>query len=211
MKLTLEKWHRVDEHLKVALEATLKANATPEYAEDFKGFIGMGPPEDFEKMVHKAKSGVRDSILGPQSYQETSDKYYAPRVGPEPYLGQALRKVSFLKHIVKNDGLLWWKICFYKHSQGKRSGASLFCGRDGESKPFGFDAEQANVDGKRPKHLPLAYPGKTGVFEPLFIKVVEYDEAPYYLKVDAHDADGGIVVVEVSLVSVLKVPAFLRV
>ena len=209
MKLTMEKWHRIDENLKLALEATLKAGATPEYTEDFKGFIGMCPPEDFEKMIHRARSGVRDSILGKQPYQETSDKYYAPRLGPEAFLGQALRKVSFLRHIVKNDDLLWWKLVFYKRSKNKHFGAVMWCGRTGEDKVFGFDAEGGE---NPPKYLPLAYPGKTGKFEPFFIRVMEYGRhAPYYLKVEAHDEGNGVVVVEVSLVSILKVPAFLRV
>lgn len=204
MILTWEKFHWMDENLKIALEATLKAGAVPKYAESFKEFLGIVPPDVFKKMIHPAKSGVRDSILGPQLYQETSDKYYAPRLGPEAFLGQALRKVSFIRHIVKNDDLLWWKLCFYKRSQNKHSHASMWCGRMGEDKVFGFNAEDKN-----PQYLPLAYPGKTGKFEPLFIKVMEYGRhAPYYLKVEAHD-EGDAVVVETLVVSVMDVPQFL--
>ena len=198
----------VDPFLKVGLEATLARGALPQYTEGMKDFLERVPPEaeDWKKMIHRAKSGVRGSILGPQPYQETKDKYYSPLVGPEAFLGQSLRKVSFLRHITNVD---WWKLSFERRSQEKRSPAPwMCCGRDGEKEAFGFNAEK---DEKKSHYLSLAYPGKTGVFEPLFIKVVEYGEAPYFLKVDAHDADGGIVVVEVSLVSILKVPVFLRV
>ena len=208
MILTWEKFHWVDENLKVALQATLKAGAVPEYAENVKEFLGIVPPDVFEKMIHRAKSGVRDSILGPQPYQETSDQYCAPMLGPEAFLGQALRKVSFLRHIVKNDDVLWWKLVFYKRSQNKHSCAVMWCGRTGEDKVFGFNAEGGE---NPPKYLPLAYPGKTGKFEPLFIRVMEYGRhAPYYLKVEAHDEADGVVVVETRVVSVMEVPQFLR-
>ena len=208
MKLTVRsKRAYVDPVLKVGLEATLPINAQPKYTEVMKGFLcTVVPPEDWKNMIHRAKSGVRDSILGPQPYQETKDKYYSPLVGPEALLGQSLRKVSFLRHITNAD---WWKLSFERRSQEKRSPTPwMCCGRDGEKEAFGFNAEKNE---KKSHYLSLAYPGKTGVFEPLFIKVVEYGEVPYFLKVEAHDADGGIVVVEVSKVSILKAPVFLRV
>ena len=45
----------------------------------------------------------------------------------------------------------------------------------------------------------------------MFIKVSDAGLAlPYYLKVEAHDEDGGVVFVEVSKVDSRAVPAFLR-
>ncbi len=205
--LTWQKWEDGDDGgLQVALETTLPAGAEPEYIDypvvdhiddeqrtvSLGRAIALGIVEIPNEMIHRAKG------------LETVDRHNHPRIGPVADLRKPVRQVAFKVH-VKNG--LFKRIALRRHADRGERPAEMWCGRASETEVFGFNTQGS----KNPFFVTLAYPGKTGVFEPLFIKVVEYGEAPYFLKVEANDADGGIVVVEVSSVSILKAPAFLRV
>lgn len=192
-RLTWKKWHPVDEALQVALETTLPAGANPQWRED----VDM-PPVDLEKedMIYRAKE-VRDGI------RETVDRHYHPRAGSFPDLESSVRRASFKVHLTNG---LFKRITLRRHASRGETAPRMWCGRIGEGKTFGFNAEGS----KTPFYLPLAYPGKTDKFEPLFIKVEEYGETPYFLKVDARDEIDCVVVVEAKLISIREVPAFLR-
>ena len=200
--LTWRKWHAVDDGgLQVALETTLPAGAEPEYA----GGLDFPPDEDLEEcdMIYRAKA-VLSRIGGVPDSKETVDRHYHPRIGPVADLRKPVRKVAFKVHI-KNG--LFKRIALRRHADHGERPAEMWCGRASEKEAFGFNTQGS----KNQFFVTLAYPGLKQEFEPLFIKVAEYGEVPYFLKVEAHDEADGVVVVEVSLISILRAPAFLRV
>jgi len=216
--LRWRKWHAVDNGgLQVASETTLPAGAEPEYIDylvvdhgDDKQrtlplgrAIALGIVEMPDEMIYRAKV-VRSRIGGVPDSKETVDRHYHPRVGSFPDLQKAVRKIAFKVHI-KNG--LFKRVALRRHADRGERPAEMCCGRASETEAFGFNTRGS----KNLFFVTLAYPGKTPVFEPLFVKVVEYGKVPYFLKVEAHDEADGVVVVEVSLVSILKAPAFLRV
>lgn len=215
-ELVWKRWHPMDYSLQVALETTLLAGTAAEYVD------GVETPMvdlEKEKMIYRTREQEAESKLGSilaaamgseVSNKETKDRHYHPRVGFAANLQSATRRVSFKVHL-KNElrgSESYRRLHLRRHTSGGRTPARMWCGRAGEKEAFGFNTEGS----KSEVYLPLAYPGKSGRFEPLFIKVMDPGmNAPYYLKVEAHDEADGVVAVEASLVSVLKVPAFLRV
>lgn len=202
-QLTWERWHRVDRGIEMATEATLEAGVEPEYVG------GVVVPANLpENMIYRARRKplkLLGKVFQEVTLGETSDRHYQPRVGSEPELEAEVRRLT-LKKGVKNAR--WYRLVFYKRPISKSVRVRAWCGRFGaeERGPFGFDTKgSSNL-----YYQPLSYPGKSGRFEPLFIKVAEDGEAPYYLKVEAHDEDGDVVVVAVSRVEAEVVPAFLR-
>lgn len=201
--LVWERWHRIDRNVEVALEATLWAGKEPEYVD------GVVVPADLpENMIHYARQKpmkLLGKIIEEVKLGETSDRHYQLRVGTEADLVAETRRVA-LRRGVKNAR--FYRLVFYKRPVSKRVKVLAACGRFGveEKGPFGFDTKgSSNSD-----YQPLSYPGKDGGFNPLFIKVAEYGEAPYYLKIEARDDDDGDVVVEAKKVDPEEVPAFLR-
>lgn len=216
--LTWQKWHEVDDGgLQVALETTLPAGAVPEYVDlpvvdhldDEQRTVSLGEAIVFgivempDNMIYRAKT-VQSRIGGMPDGKETVDRHYHPRIGPVADLRKPVRKIAFKVHITNG---LFKRLALRRHADRGERPAEMWCGRASEEEAFGFNTRGS----KNLFFVTLAYPGKTPEFEPVFIKVAEYGEVPYFLKVDARDADGGIVVVEVSLVSILKAPVFLRV
>lgn len=198
--LTWRKWHAVDDSLQVALETTLPAGAVAEYSGSVLGIMEMS-----EDMIYRAKT-VPSRIGDLPDGKETVDRHYHPRIGSAANLQKPTRKVAFKIHI-KNG--LFRRISLRRHADRGERPAEMWCGRASEKEAFGFNTQGS----KNQFFVTLAYPGLKPEFEPVFIKVCEVGDRllPYYLRVDVHDDADGFVVVEVSLVSVLKVPAFLRV
>lgn len=206
------KWHRVDANLLVALETTLPAGKAPDY-------VLTSPADLPEKMVHLSKelAGPIARVLkaaGVSVSRETVDRYYHPRVGGPADLTAEKGSVSFKVHV--HSGLFKRIVLRRKGEDGPAP--AMRCGRAKELDPknqdkvFGFNSSRSNSD----FYLHLSYPGEDGKFEPVFVKVADYREGVYYLKVSASGGVGGVeceddvVVVEVEVVSSSAVPAFLR-
>ena len=205
--LTWRKWHEVDDGgLWVALDTTLSAGAEAEYGD----FAVEDPCDDKGRTLPLGRAielwviQMPNEMIYHAEAMETVDRHYHPRVGPVADLQKSIRKVAFKVHITNG---LFKRISLRRHADRGERPAEMWCGRASEKEAFGFNTRGS----KNQFFVTLAYPGRKLEFEPLFIKVAEDGEIPYFLKVEAHDADGGIVVVEVSLVSILKAPVCLRV
>ncbi|OGF62884.1 hypothetical protein A2926_01325 [Candidatus Giovannonibacteria bacterium RIFCSPLOWO2_01_FULL_44_40] len=220
-ELNWKRWVRVDDHLRIALETTLPAGVMPEYVDVVE--VPSVAELEADKMIYRAKEAVEKKFnplvikTDADGGKETVDRHYHPSIGDFPNLRSAVRRVAFKVHIKKGDkpeNGLFKRLCLHRHRGGHKFAANMLCGRakelkqENQDRVFGFNSDRSsNVD-----YLSLSYPGEDGKFEPLFIKAMDPGmNAPYYLKIEAHDEADGVVVVEVSLVSILKVPAFLRV
>ncbi|OGN27463.1 MAG: hypothetical protein A2758_00050 [Candidatus Zambryskibacteria bacterium RIFCSPHIGHO2_01_FULL_49_18] len=220
--LVWRKWHQLHDRLRVALDSTLPVGDLPNYGDfqvedpiddegrslPFAYALEMGLVE-MEDMIYDGKS--RERQWEKKNYQlnarfgtkfrdmETVDRHYHPRVG------FAKGKVFFKVHIIKTnpeDKMPFKRITLWKRGIDRDFHTSMRCGRAGEEKPFGFEGTA---------YLPLAYPGKTGVFEPLLVRVSEYNNSvPFYIKITAHDEPDNIVVVEAKEVDPNEAPLFLR-
>lgn len=202
-RLFWKKWHQLHEVFRVSLDSTVPAGEIPTF--------NLAVPDNLsEEMVYRAKkveSKFNPAIaakLGLKAGgQETVDRHYHPRVGFEN------GKVSFKVHIVKvnpEDKMPFKRITLWNRAFERTDHASLKCGRASEVKAFGFEPN-------KPPYVTLAFPGLTGTFEPLFVRVSEYTGREldnYFLKVTARDEPDNIVVVECSEVDAKEVPIFLK-
>jgi hypothetical protein len=69
------------------------------------------------------------------------------------------------------------------------------CGRFGESEPFGFEKCRPNsVNYRGYDYLSLAFPGITGIFTSLYVKIRPRDTTPLYAKISAEEKEGQIIV-----------------
>ncbi len=69
------------------------------------------------------------------------------------------------------------------------------CGRFGEGETFGFEKCRPNSVGYRGyDYMSLAFPGITGRFTSLYVKVKPRDAASFYAKISAEEKEGKIIV-----------------
>lgn len=225
--LIWRKWHQLTDVLRVSLNSTVPAGVTPCYgdfqvldtADDegrslpFAYALELGVVDMDSKMIHRAITRQIESRINPaiaarfglkSNDKETVDRHYHPRI-----LGSVKGKVSFKVHIVKvkpEDKMPFKQVGFWKRGVDHDVRASLKCGRASEGKAFGFEPN-------KPPYVNLAYPGKSGVFEPLFVKVSEVtgrELDTYFIKITAVDGPDNTVVVEAKEVDSKEAPAFLK-
>lgn len=207
-----DKWHQLfhrpgeDSVLRVSLSSAVPAGTAPLFADDVE--VPKDLPDDMvydrkarEKKWLKHTGSLKNRLTLTFRDSETLDRYHHPRVW------HSTVSVAFKVHILKKnpeDKVPFKTITLWKRGLFKDEHCVLRCGRHGETKPFGFE------DASRP-YLPLAFPGKTGKFEDLFIRVSEYrNRVPYFLKVSVTEEYGNIVVVTAKVVDSGEVPAFLK-
>lgn len=205
-----KKWHQLTDALRISLNSTVPTGTIPICAD-------IEVPENLdEEMIYRAKkveSKLSPAIaaqfgLKAAGGQETVDRHYHPRVGFEK------GKVTFKVHIMKvnpEDKMPFKGITLWKRGVDRDVHAMLKCGRAGESRAFGFNA--GNNNGKTNAYVTLAYPGLTGKFEPLFVKVSEItgrELDSFFLKITAEDGPDNTVVVEAKEVDSREVPVFLQ-
>ncbi len=204
-RLVWRKWHQLHDVLRVSLNSTVPVGVAPTFT-DVKAPAAMDEDMVYNRASRERKwlkrNGQLSTRLGLKFRDtDTVDRYHHPRVGFEK------GKVSFKVHIVKTnpeDKIPFKQITLWKRGVFKDAHCVLRCGRLDESKPFGFENPE------RP-YLPLAYPGKSGTFEPLYIRVSEYNErVPFFLKVTVHNGEDNVVVVEATKVDSSVVPLFLK-
>lgn len=68
------------------------------------------------------------------------------------------------------------------------------CGRFGEDKPFGFEKCRPGPGYRGYDYLSLAFPGITGVFTSLYVRIRPRDGVQFFVKISAEEKRGKIIV-----------------
>jgi len=90
-----------------------------------------------------------------------------------------------------NDGELFKRLVFRRRSPEGRGSLPMVMARQDEANPFGFSCWKQGDKGN-PHYVSLAFPGKTGEFEPVFIRI--FNGSDLFFKVEARQFGETLVV-----------------